>query len=169
MTMIKLHIQLTALLFSLVFSNVVMAGETNKNENKNNRTGDTVSNADLASDANRNIKLAIERQTNTAVEPQHKSISEVESFQQMEEQWHRRRQEAFKQLLQNRNRQMNANPDLPADAQARRNEYIKHMEQRRELFNKMNEQRRREAEQRREMIRQKMHQTRNYSPTAANS
>jgi len=161
MTLIKSHIQLTALLISLVCSNAVIAGEANKNENKNNRAGDTFSDADLAGNAGGDFKFALEKRATT--------ISDADNLQQIEKEWHRQQQEAYKQFLQNRHRLLNTNPYLPADVQSRRNEYIRHIEQRRELFNKMNEQHRREMEERRETMRQKMYQTSADSWTPGNT
>ena len=118
MTITKLHIQLTALLFSLVYPSAVLTGQIVENENKNNRTGNAFSNVDLADDAGSNFKFAVENQ-------------------QMEEQWQRRQLEAFKQHLLNRNYQLNADQNVPADVQSRRSEYINRMQQRRDFFNKM--------------------------------
>ncbi len=161
MTLIKSHIHLTALLFSLVCSNAVIAVEANKNENKNNGTGHALGDADLTDNAGGDFKFALDTRADTAIE--------TNDSQLIEKEWHRQQQEIYKQYLQERNRLMNTNRHLPTDAQSRRNEYIKHMEQRRDLFNKMNEQQRRVIDERREKIRQKMHQTSTDSGTTGNS
>ena len=169
MTINKLPIQLAALLFSLIISSAVTAGESNKNENKDYRSGHTVSDADITDRTGSDTEPVVEKQAAKPVLVQNKPISGADDFQQTEEQWHRRQQEAYRQHLLNRQRQMNANPALPPDVQSRRKEYLKHMEQRRELFNRMNEQRRQEAEQRREKLRRKIHQTRTSTAAAGNS
>jgi small-conductance mechanosensitive channel len=156
MTITKLHIQLTALLFSLVYPSAVLTGQIVENENKNNRTGNAFSNVDLADDAGSNFKFAVENQQ-----------SDARRFQQMEELWQRRQLEDFKQHLLDRNYQLNTDQSVPVDVQSRRNEYIKRMQQRREFFNKMNDQRRQEAEERKELMRQKIHRTSTNPPVPA--
>ena len=64
MTINRIYIQLAALLFSLAFSNVVIAEEKNKNENKNYGAVNTISDVDLIDDAGSNHKFTVEKQAN---------------------------------------------------------------------------------------------------------
>ncbi len=160
MTEFKSPVQLTALVFLFIFSSTTLAAEAVKNEN--NRTSETISNAELADHTGSDVESTINTTTNTTADHQQNFISDTQYFQQREE---RRRQmqeaqlEAYKQFLQNRKQYTSVSPYLPADAQARREEHIKNMEQRRELMDSMMEQHRKAAEERRNSMRLKMHQT----------
>ena len=72
--------------------------------------------------------------------------------------------DAYKRYLQNRKQNEQAddrqfNSQLPPEAQARRKAYLKSMEDRRTLIEKMVQQQRQEAEERRKVWLQKMNQT----------
>lgn len=170
MTLTNLPTQITALLFSLAYTTVVLAEDTPLDEDKNNSAGHTISNANPAGNVSSDNKPATVKQTDTAPQSSHmKLISDMKEFQQMEKQWYQQRREAYKQQLENRNLQRNTDSQVPADVESRRNDYIRHMEQRREFFNKLNEQRRKEFEQRREEMQQRIHQTRSHIDTTDNS
>lgn len=154
----KFSIQLATLLCSLAFSTVVLAEETNVNENKIDSTDNAISDVNTTSDTTGDDKQVLETQTETApgaqnLLSQETIINDMKKFQQMEKQWYQQRREARKKQLENRNQQ------LQMDVESDRNEYIKHREQRREFFNKLNEQRRKDFEQRRQEMRLKTYQT----------
>lgn len=173
MTYTNLPMQLTTLLISLAFTSVVIAADATTNENKNNSTSNTVSDVNTTSITSSNTQPVIEKQASSAPNSQvadtrMQHIREIEKFQQMEKEWYQKRRESYRQQLENK-RQLNTAPASPVDMELRRNEYIKHMEKRREFFNKMNEQRRKEFEQRRKEIQLKMHHTSTQSNTDTSS
>ena len=144
-----------------------MATGSVKNEHKNIGTGNTVSNADITGHVDGDFGFAVDTQSNTSVRSQQQFISELKTLQQMEQ---RRREmqkqqlEAYKLYLQKRRQRsadnnLEANANLTKELQARQKEYIKHMEERRNLVNKMMNERRQAAEERRRVRLLKMHQT----------
>ena len=166
MTKYKLQIRLTALTLALIFSNIAMAVELS-NENKYNRSSDSIGNADTTSDVNSNFSFTVNNKANTSTK--HQFTSDIQTIQQMQE---RRRQlqkdqlEAYKRHMQNRKQHSSANTNLPPDAQARREEYIKQMNTHRELMDKMMYERRKAAAEKRQVMLQKMHQTSTNAATA---
>ena len=157
--------RLTALTLALIFSNIAMAVELS-NENKYNRSSDSIGNADTTSDVNSNFSFTVNNKANTSTK--HQFTSDTQTIQQMQE---RRRLvqkdqlEAYKRHIQNRKQQSSANTNLPPDVQARREEYIKQMNTRRELMEKMMNERRKAAAEKRQVMLQKMHQTSTTSVT----
>ena len=166
MTKYKSQIRLTLLTLALLISDMALAAELS-NENKYNRSSNFIGNADTASDVNSNFSFTLNTKANTSTKRQFTGDMQTIHIQQMEE---RRRLlqkdqlEAYKRHMQNRNQQSSVNENLPPDAQARREEYIKQMNTRRELMDKMMHERRKAAEEKRQVMLQKMHQT---STTAA--
>ena len=167
--------QLTILLITLVMSNTLFAQEAVKNEHKNNGTGNAVGDADITGHVDGGFSFAVNSKAKTTVRSQQKITNDIHTFKQMEE---RRRQmqeaqlEAYKRHLQERRQRSTANDQagrytLPDEVQARRKEYIKLMEDRRSLMNKMMDEHRQAAEERRRVMRLKMHQT-STTPELAN-
>ena len=175
MTLLKTSTQLTTLLFTLAFSNTLFAEESVKNANKNNGTSNAVSNADVAGHADGSFSFAVNTQANATASSQQKITNDIHTFKQMEE---RRRQmqeaqlKAYKRHLQERRQQSAAENQgraysVPKDVQARRDEYIKLMDERRTLMKKMMDEHRQAAEERRKIMLLKMHQT-STTPELAN-
>jgi len=159
MTKLKLHIRSVALLLALSLSNVILAAEIS-NENKHNGSGNTVSNADHAGHVNGNISFTVNAKTNSS-NKQQPYLNDAQNFQRMEalrRQLQADQLEAYKRYMKNRKQPSSVN-NLPPDVQARREEYIKHMNERRELINKMRDERRKVAEKRRQSMLQKIQQT----------
>lgn len=162
MILFKTKTRFTALLLMLVFSNTTLAAETVTNDHKNNRTSDTIGHVDLDGDTNGDSAPAVNkgREIKTCAEDRY--ISNGVAYQQMQARRHQVQQEqleAYKQFLQNRNRQPSANISLQDDVRARREEYISNME-------KMREENRKAADERWQKIQLKMHQT-NTAPAMA--
>lgn len=168
MTKHKLKIRLAALLLALSFSNVIIAAEIS-NENKDNRAGNTVSNADYAGHANGNTGFTVTTKADTSTEQKQQYTSYAQSLQQMEA---RRRQlqkdqrEAYKRYMQSRKQPSSESNELQPDTQARREAYIRYMSERRELMNNMMDQRRKDAQQRRQATLKKMQPTSSTPVTA---
>lgn len=170
MKVLKSHIQLTALVLSFVFTNTVLAAELTTNENKDNGTGNTVSNADLTNNAGVDTASPVVK-ADTVVNDQ-QAITDTESWhKQMDErrlQVQKEQQEAYERFLERRKQNIaEFNNNIPAHVQERRNQYMKEMEERRALNVKMMEQHRKAAEERRETMQIKMHQT-DTTPEVAN-
>ena len=169
MKFLKSQIRLTALVLSFVFTNTVLAAEPTTNENKDNGTGNTISNADLTNNAVGDTTSPVVK-ADTVVNDQ-QAITDTESWhKQIDErrlQVQKEQQEAYERYLERRKQNTATfNSNLPAHVQERRNQYIKQMEERRALNVKMMEQHRKEAEERSEAMRIKMHQT-NTTPETA--
>lgn len=168
MTKYKIQIRLSVLALTLFLSNSSIAVEL-LNDNKDNGTSNTVSHADLTGDANGNIGNNVNTSSYTSKSQQQQFISNTQSFQQMEI---RRRQmqeaqiQAYKQYLQRRKQQLSSDNTLPPEVQARREQYIEHMKKRRELIDKMLDERRKAVQERRQAALHKMHQTSTTSATA---
>ena len=161
MTKYRLQIQSISLVLALFFSNIALAAQFS-NENKDCGVNNV-------EPANSDINFTVSTEANTSISHQQQFIRHVQTFQQMETR-HRKLQEAqreaYKQHMRSRKQQYSRNNSLSADAQARRVEYIKHMNQRQELMNKMMNERRRAAQKRKQTMLQKMHQTGTTSATA---
>ncbi len=169
MKFLKSQIRLTALVLSFVFTNTVLAAEPTTNENKDNSTGNTISNADLTNNANGDTASPVVK-ADTVVNDQ-QAITDTESWhKQIEErrlQVQKEQQEAYQRFLERREQNTAAfNNNVPAHVQQRRDDFMKQMEGRRALNVKMMEQHRKAAEERREAMRIKMHQT-NTTPETA--
>lgn len=155
-------IQLTMLLLTLALSNIVIAEETVKNEHKNNRTRNPVSNADPTSNTGSDITVNVNtRSTSPSLYRQNKHQD-----RRIHEQMERRRQmqeaqlEAYKNYLQSKRLNDQAfNQQLPIEAQARHSTLLKLMEERRTLMKKMMELQRQAAEERRNARLQRINQT----------
>ncbi len=163
MTSRKTVTQLALMLFTLAFSNVLFAEESDKNAHKDNGAGDTISHADTTGHVDGNFSSAVKAKTN--VSTQQKFTNDFLTSKQMRER-HRQMQEAqleaFKRYLQER-RQQSA-----AYNRTQRSAYIKLMEERRTLMKKMAEEHRQAAEQRRKTMLLKMHQT-STTPASGNA
>lgn len=172
MKLTKTSAQLTMLLFALAFSNTLYAEESVKNENKNNRTGNTVNNANCAGHADGDIPYTVNTQSNVTAGSQQIITNDVRTSKQMQE---RRRQmqeaqlEAYKRHLQERRQRSaaNRNYSAPEDVQARREAYIKQMDERKALMKKMMDEHRQAAEERRKSMLLKMNQTSTTTPEMA--
>ena len=167
MTTIKTNTQLIILLFTLALSQPLLAEESVKNEHKNNGAGNTVSDADTAGHVDGGFSSTVSTQTKATAHSQHKTSGDIDTFKQMEtrrRQMHEAQLEAYKRHMQER-RQQAANDHqarrygLPEDAQTRREEYIKLMNERRTLIKKMMNESRQAAEEKRKAVLLKMHQT----------
>lgn len=159
--------QLATWLLITTLSNSVVATESVTNEYKNIWTGNAVSDADVAGHVDGNFGFTVSAQTNTTAHFQQKHISDNKMFQEMElrhREMQKKQLEAYKHYLQKR-RQRSARNNLetsrnvPNELQTRQKEYIKYMEERRNLINKMIDERRRAADERRRTTLLKMHQT----------
>jgi len=155
--------QLTALLITLALSNVVLAEESVRNEYKNNGAGNTVSNADLVSHTNGDITVDVNTQS-TSTDGYKQNIQNESTWHEQIEQRRRQMQatqlNAYKNYLQNKKLNKQAfNQQLPTEAKARHSAYLKLIEQRRTLMEKMMELQRQAAEERRILRLHKMHQT----------
>ena len=171
MKVLKSNISLLVLVLSFVFTNSVLAAESITNESKDDGAGDTISNADLASDANSDTAATVDAQPITADSEQQadqpEAISDAQSYRkEMDKrrlQVQKEQQEAYEHFLELRKQFFANNPEfnsnIPADVQARRDEFIKQMEERRALHVKMMEEHRKAAEERRKAMQLKMHQT----------
>lgn len=185
MKVLKSQIRLTALVLSFVFTNTVLAVEPTKNENKDNGTADTISNADLTNNAGGDAAAPVEAQASTAVntqpDAQPQAVNDSQSYRKQFEERRRQAQQAqlesYKKFLERRKQYLADNPvpeygnqefnnRLPADVQERRAAFIKEMEERRALNIKMMEERRKAADERRKAMQLKMYQT-NTSPEVA--
>ena len=169
MKILKSQIRLTALVLSFVFTNTVLAAEPTTNENKDNGTGNTVSNADLTNNAGGDTASPVVK-ADTVVNDQ-QAITDTESWHKQIEERHlqvqKDQQEAYQRFLERRKQNTAAfNNNVPAHVQQRRDEFMKQMEERRALNVKMMEQHRKAAEEKREAMRIKMHQT-NTTPETA--
>jgi hypothetical protein len=134
------------LVFLFSLSSIVLAEESCINENKDNGTGNDVSDADRIGNSGCSPALCVtDNSSVTSTINQHNQVI-IERRRQLE-QAHR---EAYKQHLLRREQQSAfADADLPDEVKARRQEYFKNMEQRRELFYRMIEQHRQEAAEKR--------------------
>ena len=174
MKVLKSKVQLTALVLSFVFTNTVLAAEPTTNENKDNGTGNTVSNADLTNNANSDTAAPVAKADTVVSEQpseQTQAVTDVQSWRkQIEErrlQVQKEQLQAYERFLERRKQNTAAfNNNLPAHVQERRNQYMKQMEERRALNVKMMEQHRKAAEERRQAMQLKMHQT-NTTPELA--
>jgi hypothetical protein len=159
------NIQLTTLLLTLSLSSSVIAEEAVKNEHKNNGTGHAVSNADHTSNTGRSVTVDVDTTTsNDQQSTRLDSRSRHEQMQQRRREMQAAQLDAYKKHLQNRKQNEQAydrqlNSQLPPEAQARRKAYLKLIEDRRALMDKMVQQQRQEAEERRKLWLQKMNQT----------
>ena len=167
MTKYKLQNRLTALILTLLFTNTASAVEQS-NENKDNRTGNTISNDDSTGDANSNFSFAVAPKANTS-----NSQQPISNHAQIIEQMKLRRRllqedqlEAYNRHMQIRKQQSTAVNVLPPEVQLRRDEHLEKMNKQRELMNKMLDERRKAAQQRRQTMLQKTHQTSTTSVTA---
>ncbi len=154
MTKYRLQIQSISLVLALFFSNIALAAQFS-NENKDCGVNNV-------EPANSDINFTVSTEANTSISHQQQFIRHVQTFQQMETRHHKlleAQREAYKQYIRSRNQQYSRNNGLSTDAQARREEYIKHMNQRQELMNKMMNERREAAQERKQTMLQKMHQT----------
>lgn len=168
MTLFKSHVQITALLFSVAISMAVSAGEINKNENKINRAGYTLSNVYPTRNANGHVNRALTELT-ASVETLY--LSEMTDNQQKTEGDWQQRYDTYLHYLKKRRQTLQAVPgfNLPADVQSRHHDFIKLMEQRREIIDQMNEDRRKAFQERRHHMLQKLHQTRSYRQACCQS
>ena len=161
MTKCKLLVRLTTMVFALFFSSVASTTER-LNEYKNNRASNPISNADLTGHANSNASVTLSTETNTSISAQKQFNSYTQIIQQMKER-HRQLQkdqlEAYERRIQNQKQHSPVNNNLPPDVQARREEYIKQMNERQEFINKMVNERRKAAQERKQTTLQKMHRT----------
>jgi len=161
MTKYKLQNRLTALIFTLLFTNTALAVELS-NENKNNRTGNTISNDDSTGHANGNFGITVAPKANTSNSHQQQISNHARIIEQMKL---RRRllqedqREAYNRHMQLRKQQSSAVNALPSEAQLRRDEHLEKMNKRRELMNKMVNERRKAAQQRKQTMLQNTHQT----------
>lgn len=168
MTKYKLQNRLTALILALLFTNTALAVELS-NENKNNRTGNTISNDDSTGYANGNFSITVAPKANTSNSHQQQISNHARIIEQMKL---RRRLlqedqlEAYNRHMQLRKQQSSAVNALPSGAQLRRDEYLEQMNKRRELMNKMVDEQRKAAQQRKQTMLQKTHQTSTTSVTA---
>lgn len=154
MAPLKTVTRLITLLATLALSNVLFAGAPIKNAHKDNRTGDTISDADATGHVDGDFFPAVE--TAPEVNSQQKFANSFRTFIQMEErhrQLHEAQLEAYKHYTQERRQQSVTNN------QTQRSAYIKLMEERRTLMRKMADEHRRAAEERRKSMLLKMHQT----------
>ncbi len=144
MTIVKSQIKQSALLFLLALPTTTIAVESAVNESNTN--------------SNNDIKVTVRTQTGSVNQQQ---VNDWQQPLQNMEQRHRQMQEAqleaYKHFLENR--KSNSSATFPLDAQNRRNEYIKQMEQRRTLIKNMIDEHRKAAQERRKKMLQKMHQT----------
>ncbi len=172
MTLTKTSAQLTMLLFALALSNTLYAQESVKNANKNNRAGNTVNNVNCTGHADGDIPFTVNTQSNETAGSKQKITNDVRTFQQMQE---RRRQmqeaqlKAYKRHLQETRQRSaaNRNYSIPEDVQARRETYIKLMDERKALIKKMMDEHRQAAEERRKTMLLKMNQTSTTTPEPA--
>ena len=170
MKALKSNISLLVLVLSFVFTNSVLATEPVTNESKDDGAGDTISNVDLTNDANSDT-ATVDAQDITADSEQQaeqpETISDSQSYRKEMDlrrlQVQKEQQEAYERFLERRKQFFANNPEYnsntPADVQARRDEFIKQMEERRALHVKMMEEHRKAAEERRKAMQLKMHQT----------
>jgi hypothetical protein len=176
MKVLKSHIRLTALVLSFVFSNTALAAESTSNENKNNGTDNTVSNADTTSNASGDAVAPVETQlsktpanttSNDQLVEQPEASNNTQSYRQQREERYRQMQEAqleaYKRHLEQRKQFFANNPahnnQVPTYIQERRAAYMQEMEERRAFNIKMMEQHRKAADDRRKAMQLKMHQT----------
>lgn len=174
MKVLKSYISLLMLVLSFVFTNSVLAAETVTNESKDNGAADTISNADLTNDTDSDTAATVDAQLTTVDSEQPEAISDVQSYRKEREerrlQVQKEQQQAYERFLERRKQFIANNPEfnsnIPGDVQARRDAFIKQMEERRALHVKMMEENRKAAEERRKAMQLKMHQT-NTAPEAA--
>ena len=163
----KILAQLATWLLITTLSNSVVATESVTNEHKNIRTGNAVSDADIASHVDGNFGFTVSTQTNTVAHYQQKIISDNKMFQEMKQrrrEMQKKQLEDYKLFVQKRRQQsarnnLEASSNVSKELQRRQKEYIKYMEERRNLVNKMMDERRRAAEERRRATLLQMHQT----------
>lgn len=154
-------------MLALLFTNTALAVELS-NENKNNRTGNTISNDDSTGYANGNFSITVAPKVNTSNSHQ----QQISNYARIIEQMKLRRRllqedqlEAYNRHMQLRKQQSSAVNALPSEAQLRRDEYLEQINKRRELMNKMVDEQRKAAQQRRQTMLQKTHQTSTTSVT----
>lgn len=147
MTIAKSPVQQSTLLFLLALSTAALAVEHTGNASNTSNNND--------------IETTVSTQVDIADRVHQQQVNDRQRPMQNMEQRHRQMQEAqleaYKRFLENRKN--NSSAYLPADAQNRRNEYLKQMEQRRTLIKNMIDERRKAAQERKIKMLQKMHQT----------
>lgn len=171
------NIPLTTVLLTLVLSDSVIADQASRYEHKDNRTGHAIGNADFVGNTDRSAAVDVEtNSTDTANDRQNINPDDGSRREQMQQ---RRRVmqeaqlDAYKRYLQNRKQNEQAydrqfTNQLPPEVQARRKAYLRLMEDRRTLMEKMMQHQRQQAEERRKVWLQKMNQT-STSPEQAKS
>lgn len=165
MTILRFHTQLLTLIASLTLSAYVNAEDSAQNENKYNRASNTLSDADNTDHVGSNAHPALESTHNIELISPGSAIEDRSSAEEM----YLQQREALRQYLDNRQRQMWSAPGEPMDAESRRSQFIKDIEQRRLLIDKMYEYRRKAIEERRQQRLLEMHRTGNDTPTDINN
>ena len=139
----KHHFKSVVLVFLFSLSSIVLADQGYKNEN--NRTGDDVSNADHFNNSGCSPALCVTNSSHDiSYDGQSREIQErcLKSEQAQ--------QGSYEQYLLRREQQaVIADANIPDHVKARRQEYLQRMEQRRELFSRMMDQRRQDAAEKR--------------------
>lgn len=165
----KLKTWFTALPLSLFVLNAAVANEANTNEHKDNGTGHTISNADDVRHTDSNTGIDVDTVAETGDQPQKMINDNSDYFEQMQQ---RRREvqqaqrEAYLRHLERRAQQAPADYPMPKDTQQRRELFIKQMEERRQMAERIRNEYRKAAEMRRKERLQKMNQTSTKSASA---
>ena len=126
----KVHIRLTAIPLSLCVMGTAIANESKINEHKNNRTGDTISNADNVRHADRHTAVDVDTATDMGEHQADRSFDAPGFYMQM-----------------------------PADMQQRRQLFLKQMEERKLIMDRIRDSHRKAVEMRRNQRRLQMNQT----------
>ena len=162
----KMPIWLTALPLSLCVTAAAIANEPKINEHKDNGTGDTLSDADFVRHADRNTTVDVDTVAETGDQQQDRSFDDRDSYSLMEQrrrEFMQAQQESYQRylerLMERRLQQTPADYAMPADMQKRRELFLKQVEERKQLMDRVRDGHRKAAEERRNTRLQQMNQT----------